>query len=84
MQAKNATWSVFGRWDSRSIATATIIAALNAALLEVFSSISYGPIQFRVSLIIQAPLVFLFGYPAAVGLVLSGFIMNYFFRLRFS
>jgi len=79
LNENDATWNPLNRWNVRNIAIASIVAALNAALLGVFAPISYGPLQFRVSLIIQPALVILFAYPAASGLILSGFLMNYFF-----
>ncbi|MDY3117924.1 MAG: QueT transporter family protein [Peptoniphilus sp.] len=62
------------RFTTRRIATMAVIAAIYYALTVVFAPISYGPIQFRVSEILN---LLAFYNPAfAPGIVLGVFLSN--------
>ena len=73
MIKKRAPWI---EWNTRSLALASLLAALYSGYVFYFAFASFGPLQVR---LVDAflPLSILFGPPAIVGVTLGCFIGNF-------
>jgi len=72
MKKKRTTWI---EWNTRSLALASLLAALYGGYVFYFAFVSFGPLQIR---LVDAflPLSILFGPPAVVGVTVGCFIGN--------
>ena len=72
MKKKRTTWI---EWNTRSLALASLLAALYGGYVFYFAFASFGPLQIR---LVDAflPLSILFGPPAVVGVTVGCFIGN--------
>jgi len=73
MNNKRAPWI---EWNTRSLALASLLAALYSGYVFYFAFASFGPLQVR---LVDAflPLSILFGPPAIVGVTIGCFIGNF-------
>lgn len=67
-----------GKWDTRFLTTAALIAALYLALMLPFQPISFGPVQFRVSeMLCVMPFFTAAGIPGVtIGCLLGNFLLG--------
>jgi uncharacterized membrane protein len=61
--------------NPKSLMLVVVIAALYDTLGVIFASISFGPVQVRVSNIL-IPMIVLFGIPGMIGTVIGTFTLN--------
>jgi len=68
------------KMNTRDLSLTALVAGLYAVVVIVLAPISFGPVQLRVADAL-IPLTALFGWPAAIGVAIGGFIGNTYYFL---
>ena len=74
---RSVVWKPFIGWGPREIAILIVVTAVNSVLVISFGPLSYGPMQFRVGEIVAFPMMVIFGYAGAFGILLSSLITSW-------
>jgi len=74
---RSVVWKPFKGWGSKEIAILVMVTAVNSALVVSLGPLSWGPMQFRIAEMVAFPMMIIFGYVGAFGVLLSSLVTSW-------